>query len=112
MTVGTFQTRNPHQTISCIVTRKPQDLTKVRKSEAVPRLVCWDTIMFAILFAHRHRALAQANDEQIGAVHQFDLKRWSINKPTIPQSCIVGIPKLMNSDNVGLHRGQGGTISR
>jgi len=33
-------------------------------------------MMFAILIAHRHRAPAQANDEQIGAVHQFDLKRW------------------------------------
>ena len=32
MTVGTFQTRNPHQTISGIVIHKPQDLAKLRKS--------------------------------------------------------------------------------
>ena len=42
-------------------------------------------MMFAILIAHRHRAPAQANDEQIGAVHQFDLKRGyqQTNNPAV-----------------------------
>ena len=70
MTVGTFQTRNPHQTISGIVTHKPQDLAKLRKSGSCASFGFLDTILFVILIAHRHRAPTQTNDEQVGAVHQ------------------------------------------
>ena len=69
MTVGTFQTRNPHQTISDIVTRKPQELAKLRKSGSCATfgLLGHDPVCDA------HCAPTQANDRQIGAVHQFDL---------------------------------------